>query len=213
MRYRVKWFGKPKTTWEPATNLGNGAIDEYENSQAQLIVGTKMADSLYAVKYKDGRGIQMLPLQQIMVDHPKLLANFLFERIHVEKRQQQANCQDDQNANVESKGLIAIDELPTEIIGKILCISCFTFICYALYTCNLFIHENSGCTDIGGLNFWCEFGQSNRKILPIAMVNERPPVKAMVVNYSREHLVSGVSDASNTQVMKFFDGYPRKAFF
>lgn len=52
---------------------------------------------------------------------------------------------------------------------------------------NLKNHAFIGCTDVGGLHFWCSWNDGSRKIIPIDLTE---PFQYLVLNYLENHLVA-----------------------
>lgn len=109
-------FPMSKNTWEPFDNLTNckESIEEFEISQAQLIIGIKKMESKCAVKFNHGE-IQMIALDEVKAKWPKLLQSFLMERLQFTIDNYVDHC----NGVVESKNVVFIDQNKLiRIIGK-----------------------------------------------------------------------------------------------
>lgn len=130
----------------------------FELSLCHKVIGTKSADSEFAIQFKNGT-IQLIRFDEMATKYPKLAQSFFQERIkftmvnHV-----------DTNQSVQTNGIVLVDSNPpVRIIG---------------------------CTDTGGIRFWCEFADNeSRKVLNISLTETTKSFQALVLEYFNNHVI------------------------
>lgn len=148
-------------------------IEEFEQKRAQVIVGVRKENGIsYAMKFKDG-AIRMFPSHEVKLNWPKLLEQYLTERIGFTM-----NNRIDNDDRIETAQLQFADgNPPTAILG---------------------------CTNIGGLQFWCELEDGNRKLFPLIYAEECDQFRKLVFEYLESQLAS---TTDLCEAFEYFDHY------
>lgn len=117
--------------WENVASLANWVepIYEFEISQGHMIIGTKIIDGTYAMKFRNGT-VELLPFDDVKLRWPHLLESFYMDRL---KLTMENHVPKSDGIEMETANLVFLDgnstNPPTRIIGKATIFFSLFFIC------------------------------------------------------------------------------------
>lgn len=126
----------------------------------------------YAI-FMQGGSVELFSQDETKLRWPEMLLKFLLERTKFTV----VNCVPyDPAAIIETNGIVFIDtNLPTRILG---------------------------CTDEGGIQFWCQFQNDEKKLLPVTLTEKSEPFQRLVLDYLESNISTDEStNGSNVAKM------------
>lgn len=166
----MKWLNEPtkSNSWEPKDELLRNCtqlVEVFENPRALDIIGMKITDNgdvHYAV-FSTGGFIDLIASDEVIRRWPDMLEKYFLSRVKFTMVNHEPYRAD---AVVESKVVVFMDEnLPSQILG---------------------------CTDHGGINFWCQFENGDRKILSVfsKLFTESEPFQKLVLQSMESKIIT-----------------------
>lgn len=117
----MKWLGYPgsENTWESIEGLTkcHESIDDFEKAEAQIIIGTKNTNGIYAIKCRD-KSIRLVDSNEVKKTWPRLLHNYLEERMQFTMENFT-----DTTESIESNVVFITSNPLVRILGKYKCAS------------------------------------------------------------------------------------------